>query len=180
MNAVLPFALEAEMRPVVWRETHKGSAALRRLIDGEATNGRPHYSRQSPGDDQFCRPGFNFCLLTSDGLAGWIVWRPKPSVGRMDGLEAWGCTLFRNDGARLSSDLVREATALTHDAWGWPPPDGLISSVGVEETKRRRSKHSPPGRCFIEAGWSPIEKAGAGKVWLRAPRPRREPRLEAT
>jgi hypothetical protein len=172
VNGALAFALEPDSRPVVWRETHKGSAALLRLADA-------HYTRQKPGADQFCRPGKNLCLVTSDGTAGWVVWRPIPTVGRMDDLEAWECTLFRNEGGRLSSDLIREATALTYDAWGWPPRDGLITAVGVEQTRRRRSKSSPPGRCFIEAGWSPIEKAGAGKVWLRAPGPRREPKPEA-
>lgn len=58
--------------------------------------------------------------------------------------------------------------------WGWPPPDGLITAIGVEETKRRRSKRSPPGRCFLEAGWERLpEKDRGGKIWLRSPRPAR-------
>jgi hypothetical protein len=171
MNAALPLILIPDARPATWRvpSNGKGSTALLGLADR-------HYTRQSPGSNQFCRPGTNFCLLLSDGAAGWVVWRPDPEVGRMDNLEAWECTLFRNEGPRLSSDLVREATRLTFRAWGWPPPDGLITSVGVEETKRRRSKKSPAGRCFIEAGWEPMDKASDGKVWLRAPRPIRTAR----
>lgn len=164
------FALASEpSRPAEWLKSWKGSGALLRLADA-------HYTRQTKGSNQFCRPGINLCLVLSDGSAGWVVWRPLPWIGRMDNLEAWECTLFRNEGLRLSSDLIREATRLTYGEWGWPPPDGLVTAVGVNETKRRRSKRSPPGRCFIEAGWEPIEKAGEGRAWFRAPRPVREPR----
>lgn len=166
MTAFL-FAREPETE-AVWRECNKGAPRLIELADG-------HYTRQKPGTNQCCRPGCNFTLLLSDGMAGWIVWRPLPEVGRMDGLEAWECTLFRNIGPRLSSALVREATELTFREWGWPPRDGLISAVGVEQTRRRRSKRSPPGKCFIEAGWTPFEhpSRGESKAWFRAPRPQR-------
>src|SRR5262249_19178774 len=134
-----------------------------------------HYTRQRPGTRQFCRPGVNFTLLLSDGSAGWVVWRPIPQLGRMDALEAWECTFFRNEGSGLSSDLIREATDLTYRAWGWPPQGGLITAVGIEATKRRRSRRSPPGKCFLAAGWS-LYAAVPGRVWLQAPRPVTWPR----
>jgi len=134
-----------------------------------------HYTRQRPGTKQFCRPGVNFTLLLSDESAGWVVWRPIPQLGRMDVREAWECTFFRNEGARLSSELVSEATELTYRAWGWPPRDGLITAVGIEETKRRRSRRSPPGTCFLAAGWSLLTH-DQERVWLIAPRPAMWPR----
>ena len=138
------FALVApEPRPVSWRvEENKAHPRLLALAD-------QHYTRQQPGTPQFCRPGKNLCLLTTDGLAGWVTWRPIPEVGRMDNLEAWECTLFANRGPRLSSELVAEATALTFKEWGWPPRDGFITAVGIEATSRRRSKASPPGKCYL-------------------------------
>lgn len=169
MSAALPFTLVAPATPAEWRASHKGGVALLRLADA-------HYTRQKPGSAQCCRPGKNFVLVLSDGSAGWVVWRPLPEVGRMDGLECWECTLFRNEGERLSSELIREATDLTYREWGWPPRDGLITAVGIKATSARRSKKSPPGRCFIEAGWEPMDKASDGKAWLRAPGPRRIPR----
>jgi hypothetical protein len=93
----------------------------------------------------------------------------------MDNLEAWECTLFRNEGPRLSSELVRDATALTFREWGWPPRDGLITAVGIVETKRRRSRKAPPGACFVYAGWAVTGTRG-GKAWLRAPHPVRTER----
>jgi hypothetical protein len=162
------FVREADPAPT-WFESNKGARRLIELADA-------HYPRQTPGSNQCCRPGTNFVLLTTDGSAAWVVWRPIPTVGRKDNLEAWECTLFRNEGRRLSSDLVREATSLTYRAWGWPPRDGLITSIGVEETKRRRSKRSLPGKCFREAGWTDMDKTTDGKAWLIAPRPERVPR----
>ena len=149
-----------------WRECHKGTVRFVELADG-------HYTRETPGSNQCCRPGVNLSLVLADGSAAWNVWRPVPEVGRKDCLEAWECTLFRNVGKRLSSELVTEATAITFRKWGWPPKDGFISAVGVSQTRRRRSKKSPPGKCFIEAGWVAFEHPSKdpAKVWLRAPHP---------
>ncbi len=154
-----------------WTETHKGHPRLIELADR-------HYTRQKPGSNQACRPGVNLVLLASDGTAAWVTWRPIPEVGRQDNLEAWECTIFRNEGPRLSSDLVREATALTFRRWGWPPRDGLITAVGIAQTKRRRSKNSPVGKCYLEAGWEPFDhpSGAADKAWFQAPRPKRTER----
>jgi hypothetical protein len=149
-----------------WVERDKGSPSLLRLADR-------HYSRQTPGSNQCCRPGVNLVLTLDDGTAAWVTWRPIPEVGRKDGLEAWECTLFRNEGRRLSSELVREATAITHRRWGWPPRDGLITAVDPARTKPKRH----PGYCFRLAGWVPFDKAErSGLVWLRAPHPERTER----
>lgn len=155
-----------------WTETHKGSPALLRLAD-------QHYTRQTPGSSQACRPGVNLVLVLEGGRAAWVVWRPIPQVGRRDGLEAWECTLFRSEEpTRLASDLIREAVDITWRRWGWPPRDGLITGIGVEQTRRRRSRRHEPGHCFRLAGWEPIatrRSSRAGEtVWLRAPPPQRE------
>jgi hypothetical protein len=149
-----------------WREVDKGSRRLVELADR-------HYTRQKVGARLATRPGVNLCLLLSDGTAAWVVWRPIPEVGRKDGLEAWECTLFRNEGSRLSSTLISEAAAATFRRWGWPPRDGLISAVGIQQTRRRRSRRAEPGHCFRVAGWVEFEHPSPdkSKVWLRAPHP---------
>ena len=132
-----------------------------------------HYTRRTPGSKQCTRPGVNLCLITEDGKAGFVFWRPIPQIGRMDNLEAWECTLFRNEGRRLSSALIREAVDVLWRRWGWPPRDGLITAIGAEATRKRRSKSNKPGHCFVMAGWSPLPERG-GKPWLKAPHPERE------
>lgn len=170
MTLELPFALERlDGEPASWMETHKGHARLVELADR-------HYTRQKPGTNQFCRPGKNLCFLLSDGTAGWATWRPIPEVGRMDNLEAWECTLFRNEGQRLSSELIVEATALTYREWGWPPRDGLITGVGIEETASGRSPYHQVGWCYLKAGWTATGRAWNGKAWFRAPHPMKVPR----
>ncbi|MGK5511756.1 hypothetical protein [Brevibacillus formosus] len=44
-----------------------------------------HYTRQSPGSNQFCRPGKNLVLLTEDEKALWVTWHGI----RDDGWDAW-------------------------------------------------------------------------------------------
>lgn len=167
MTGAALFAREVDAA-ATWRECSKGAPRLIELADA-------HYTRQTKGSNQCCRPGKNLTLLLSDGMAGWIVWRPIPEVGRKDGLEAWECTLFRNEGARLSSDLVSEAAAVTFREWGWPPRDGLISAVGIEQTRARRSKRAEPGQCFRAAGRAEFAHPfpNSKQLWLRAPHPLR-------
>ena len=158
-----------------WREVHKGTRALIELADR-------HYTRQSVGAPGCCRPGVNFCLVLSDGSAAWVVWRPIPEVGRMDNFECWENTLFRNEGRVLSSALVASATALTFRRWGWPPRDGLITAIGVDQTNKRRSPRSLPGKCFREAGWTEFVHPSSPphpRVWLRAPHPLKTSRPDA-
>ncbi len=168
MNALL-FERETDTA-AEWRECTKNALRFVELADG-------HYTRQTPGSIHVLRPGMNLPLVLADGSAAWNVWRPIPQIGRKDFLEAWECTLFRYvGGGRLSSDLIIAATDRTWRKWGWPPRDGLITSVGIEQTAAHRSPWHEPGWCFRKAGWTEFEHpyADASKMWLRAPHPRRE------
>lgn len=151
-----------------WRVVSKCAPRLLELADA-------HYTRQKPGTPQATRPGVNLPMLLNDGTAGFITWRPIPEVGRKDNLEAWECTLFRNTGPHLSSDLVRAAANKVFREWGWPPRDGFITAVGVAQTEGRRSRQSLPGHCFRMAGWMEFQHPSAdhSKIWLRAPHPQR-------
>jgi len=168
-----------EIPPLVdpWRVTDKGNQEARALADR-------HYTRQSPGDPKWTRPGFNFVLIAEDerGRVGavWVWWRPKWEAGieRKDKLRAIECTIFRNERRNrwLSSDLVRAAVAaLDTDAARRElagivdPPDGLITGIGVDETRRGRGRKSKPGACYRAAGWVEFEhRGGRADVWLRA------------
>jgi len=125
-----------------WVISDKGSKRALQLVER-------HYSRQKPGTNQFCRPGDNLVLLGNDGKALWVSYRYHPSsrLKRTDGLNAWECTLFRNEGGRLSSDLIKEAVAITAKAWGIPE-DGFVTYVNPKAIKS-----SNPGYCFQKAGF---------------------------
>lgn len=125
---------------MTWIITNKGDQACRALADR-------HYSRQKPGTRLFTRPGRNLVLRTEDASAVWVTW----SGIRDDGIDAWECTIFRNESEHLSSDLIREAVAVTLREWGEPPPDGIITYV--DQTKVRSAN---PGFCFLRAGWARV------------------------
>lgn len=173
-----------------WLITDRGDQDVRRLIDGETTGTAPHYSRQSPGHPQYTRNGDSTVFVTADLRAAWISFRPTPGKAtRSDGLEAWECALFRNEGALLSSTLIIEAVALTDALWGVRPSDGMITFIKPEAVRSSHLKRRgepfarPPGYCYRMAGWfappckrpkcadKPEHEAhsGDGKPLLRAP-----------
>jgi hypothetical protein len=127
----------------------------------------------------FCRPGYNLVLRACGpaGHAVWVWFRPKWESGikgteRKDGLRAIECTLFRNESGILSSDLIREASVLLFEwehALDVEWPDGAITGIRSDATAHRRSKHAPPGQCYLIAGWKPFahNTSVRADVWLR-------------
>jgi len=107
-----------------------------------------HYPRQRRGARQFMPPGQRMVLLTGDARA---VWGVVHNVFR--GVWRWRCTLFRNEGAGLSSELIVAATAETYRWWetkyGGRPAAPLRTEVDPKAVRRKRD----PGRCFLRAGW---------------------------
>lgn len=75
--------------------------------------------------------------------------------------------LFRNLGAGLSSDLIREATERTFEEWerryGELPAERLRTEIGVKQVRS-----SNPGYCYMMAGWERGE-VKRGKLFLYAP-----------
>ncbi len=120
-----------------------------------------HYSRRTRGSPQFMPPGQTVVLITlaGDAVFGW--WRPHPASGlrQMNGLDGWTCTIFRNEGPFLSSDLILDAeTALEEYGCG---PDGLLTYVWD-----RRIRSSNPGCCFKAAGWHQRGRSADGRKTL--------------
>ena len=89
----------------------------------------------------FIGPGEKLALLTPDNRA-LFVWRKFIS---MDAQQGVNCAVFRNEGAGLSSDLIRSADEI---AWGRWPGARLYTYV---DARRVRSRN--PGYCFLMAGW---------------------------
>lgn len=127
-----------------WIITNKGDQDCRELADR-------HYSRQKIGSKQFTRPGRNLVLRTVDAKAIWVSW----SGIRDDGLEAYECTIFRNESRHLSSELIKWAIFATVCEWGGNiPPDGFITYVN-----ELKVNSEIPGYCFKRAGWTKIGKS---------------------
>lgn len=145
MTADLPpvgatVALPLFGEPWEWQVRKRSDGAACALADR-------HYSRQSVGSGRLGPPGRTLVLVTADETATWLTTWPKYP---MDGLDAWRCSIFRNEGPALSSDLIRSAMALTAELWSARPGDGWVTWVDASKVRSTN-----PGYCFIQAGWRP-------------------------
>jgi hypothetical protein len=105
-----------------------------------------HYSYHPYADGRkpklFSGPGEKLVLIGADGKA-LFVWRKFISK---DGQRGINCAIFRNEGDRLSSELILEAEKLAWIKW---PGERFYTYV---HPKKIRSQN--PGCCFKKAGWT--------------------------
>ncbi len=108
-----------------------------------------HYNRRKVGSPQFVPPGRCIVLKTRDIKALWTSSWPFAEFVKHAWPGAWVNSLFRNEGAGLSSELIREAVAATRACWPAVPDLGMVSFVDASKTRRKRD----PGRCYRKAGF---------------------------
>lgn len=113
-----------------------------------------HYSRRKVGAPQFMPPGETIVLLGSKAVWGW--WRPHPDSGlkATNGFDGWTCTIFRNEGEILSSDLILEAERYLQISGKTCGPSGMLTYVF--DSKIRSTN---PGFCFKLVGWVVIGRS---------------------
>lgn len=139
-----------------WRLSHRADTRALPIADR-------HYNRQKPGTPQFVPPGRCVVLLTEKANALWITSWPFAEYVKHAWAGAWVCSCFRNEGPILSSELIREAVAITRSVYGEPPELGMITFVDADKVRHKRD----PGRCFIRAGFIPAGKTQGGLVALQ-------------
>lgn len=105
-----------------------------------------HYSRNpaARGHARIAGPGRKMVLMTPCARA-LFVWRQFQTKDPTAGPTDINCAIFRNEGAGLSSDLIREAMDLAWQRW---PGERLYTYVNP-----RRVRSANPGYCFLMAGW---------------------------
>lgn len=84
-----------------WVISFRADPAVRVMADR-------HYSRQSIGSPQFVPPGQCVVLRTLCGRASWVTLSQRAEYVKHAWPLAWNNSLFRNDGAGLSSELKRD------------------------------------------------------------------------
>lgn len=82
-------------------------------------------------------------------------------------------SLFRNEGAGLSSELIREAVAATRGVWPAVPDLGMVSFVDASKTRKKRD----PGRCYRKAGFRHVGFTKGG-LWVYQMLPHEMPDAE--
>ena len=135
---------------MIWQLSHRADPVAVALADR-------HYSRQKIGSPQFVPPGRCMVLFakTETGKAVWVTSWPFAEYVKHAWAGAWVCSMFRNEGAGLSSELIRQAVAATRAFFGEPPALGIITFV-----LPKAIRSSNPGACYQKAGW---KRAGAAK-----------------
>lgn len=136
-----------------WTLSHRADKRALPLADR-------HYNRQKIGSPQFLPPGRCFALITPAATALWATSFPFAQYVRHAWAGAWMNSLFRNESTVLSSDLIREAVAITrwyhatNAKWALEPEPahGMVTFVDAEHTKRKRD----PGRCYRRAGFKHV------------------------
>lgn len=111
-----------------------------------------HYNRQKIGSPQFVPPGRCIVFKTRCLRALWTTSWPFPQYVKHAWPGAWVNSLFRNEGAGLSSELIREAVAATRACWPAIPAIGMVSFVDAKKTRHKRD----PGRCYRKAGFKHV------------------------
>lgn len=137
-----------------WRESHRFDARALPLADR-------HYNRQKIGSPQFVPPGRCVVLLTEEADALWCTSWPFAEYVKHAWAGAWVNSLFRNESTHLSSDLIREAIAVTRNKWQ-PPDLGIVTFVDPSQVKSVN-----PGYCYLRAGFRRVGATKGGLVALQ-------------
>ncbi len=109
-----------------------------------------HYSAMHYRDGRkrrkFIGPGEYICLLTlkCDALFAWRKFINK------SGQQGVNCSVFRNEGELVSSDIIKEEDEIEWQKW---PRERLYTYVNA---KKIRSTN--PGYCFLQAGFQRIPR----------------------
>lgn len=145
---------------MIWRLSWRADPRAAALADR-------HYSRQTIGAEQFMPAGRCVVLISECGRAVWGVSWPLAEYVDHAWPGTWVCTIFRNEGAGRSSELITTALAATR--WYFRdicPVGGCITFVDPMAVRHKRD----PGRCFRRAGFRKVGETQKGKIVLQLER----------
>jgi hypothetical protein len=151
---------------MTWRLSNRADPAAVALADR-------HYNRQKPGSPQFVPPGRCVVLITECKRAVWVTSWPFAEFVRHAWAGAWVNSIFRNEGAGLSSLLIREAVAATRAVWSDVPELGLVTFVDAAKVRSTN-----PGACYRRAGFKRVGETKGGLLAFQLA-PHRMPAAEA-
>lgn len=134
----------------MWIKTNRADQECRVIADR-------HYNRQKIGSPQFTPPGRVLVLKTPCAKAVWATSWPFAQYVKHAWAGAWVNSIFRNEGAGLSSELIRQAVVITAAHWETPPL-GMVSFV---DRSKVRSKQNP-GYCYLMAGFEHVGETKGG------------------
>ena len=125
----------------IWVPIVDGDAHASAMYERHYSSAKSIAQRRERGTLLIAGPGFKLVLSTPCRRA-LLVWRKFRSMDDQTGVS---CAIFRNEGAGLSSDLIRAADAIADARW---PGERHYTYVNP-----RKVVSAHPGFCFLKAGW---------------------------
>lgn len=145
---------EAQLLPLAtWVPILDGDATACAMYERHYSSDRSRARRRARSTLLILGPGFKL-LLSTPCRRALFAWRKQKHV---EGVE---CAVFRNEGAGLSSELIRAADAIADARWPGERHYTYVDPLKVANTNA--------GRCFVRADWRYV-RAREGKA---APRKR--------
>jgi hypothetical protein len=139
-----------------WRLSHRADKRALPIADR-------HYNRQKIGSPQFVPPGRCLVLLTENADALWVTSWPLAEFVKHAWAGAWVNSCFRNESDFLSSDLIREAVAITRGKWPEIPSLGMITFIDSTKVRPKRDF----GRCYLKTGFKNVGKTKGGLIAIQ-------------
>lgn len=143
---------------MIWTKSNRADQKAREIADR-------HYNRQKPGTKQFVPPGRCLVLYTETdtGKAFWVTSFPYTEYVKHEWAGAWVCSAFRNEGAGIASELIRDAVSATREYFGEPPELGMITFIDTKKVQPTYIRGCPTwGRSYILAGFDYVGQTKAG------------------
>ena len=148
---------------MIWEMSNRADPRARKLADR-------HYNRQKPGTPQFVPPGRCLVLYakTETGEAFWVTSWPFAEYTKHAWAGAWVCSAFRNEGAGIASEMIKDAVAATLAYFGAPPPQGMITFIDRKKV-RPTMIHGRPhwGKTYELAGFRAVGETKGGLLALQ-------------
>jgi len=138
-----------------WIPVHDGDPRALALFKRHYSY-RKRTSGNPRGNTLFIGPGEKLVLLTQDCRA-LFAWQHS-TIERLarEKQEGVRCSVFRNEGPVLSSELIREACV-----WAWQRWPGQRLYTYVND---RKIKSVNPGYCFKMADWQYCDRNKDGRL----------------
>jgi hypothetical protein len=144
---------KGRLSKMIWWLSNRACPDAVRLADR-------HYNRQKVGARQFVPPGR--CMVLYTDKAYWVTSWPFAEYVKHAWAGGWICSAFRNEGAGLSSELIRQAVAATQAFFGAPPDLGMVTFIDPNKVRDGKRSGRQLGRCYIKAGFKHVGETGKG------------------
>lgn len=148
---------------MIWTLAHRADPRCCALADR-------HYSRQKIGSPQFMPPGSCVCFyaVTPSGEAVWGTSAPFAQYVKHKWAGAWVCSIFRNEGAGVASDMIREAVAATKGFYDTPPEHGMLTFIDRKKVRPTKVRGKDVwGWTYRKAGFREVGETKGGLLALQ-------------